>query len=315
MSAYAWAAVDDSGVHGKLQLETGPTKSRGIVVNIALSVVVPTCNRPQALHQCLESVQTAIERTGRSDIEVIVTDDSGNDDDSHRLVLLQHPQVRWGRGPRRGPASNRNAGVRRSLGAWILFVDDDCIVGPEWIAAFADAIANTPEGKVFEGKTVADRQRERLNEESPVNEAGGYLWSCNMAISRPLFDQLGGFCESFPYATMEDVDLRLRIQGIGERFPFVEAAVVCHPYRASKGLKFQIRHGESYLHLVARHPVLVSQARPWTWLTNAARRTKNLLVDAARCRFRGFFYGVMSLSIIVYYDFVAHLRHHGSRAS
>jgi GT2 family glycosyltransferase len=279
-----------------------------------VSVVIPTCNRPQLLHQCLRSVQGAIADSGRTDIEVIVNDD-GADDDSHRLVVAQYPQFSWARGPRRGPASNRNDGVRRARGLWIFFIDDDCIADPGWIAALLAAVTRHADCSVFEGRTEADRPRSRLDEESPVNTAGGYLWSCNMAIKRTLFEQLGGFCESFPYAAMEDVDLRLRIQGLGVLFPFVAQAVVCHPYRATKGIQFSIKHGKSYLHLVKRHPELVARAQWSTWLANAVRRTRNLFAEAFQCQFRGFCYGAINLSIGVYFDFVARLRHQGSRTS
>jgi GT2 family glycosyltransferase len=279
-----------------------------------VSVVIPTCNRPHLLDECLTSVAIAIKCAGRSDIEVVVNDDSGNDE-SQRLVLAKHTHVSWAPGPRRGPASNRNAAVLRARGHWIFFLDDDCIARPDWIRAFLAAIACNPDYSVFEGKTVADRERERLDEEAPVNAVGGYLWSCNMAIRRALFEQLGGFCESFPHAAMEDVDLRLRIQALGARFPFVANAVVCHPYRRVKGLQFSIKHGRSYIHLVTLHPELVARARWGTWLGNAVRRSKSLLFDAFRYNFRGFSYGVMSLSIGIYFDFMARLRTLGSRAS
>jgi GT2 family glycosyltransferase len=283
-------------------------------MNSTLSIVIPTCNRPELLDACLRSVREALLHGAHQDIEVVVTDDSPTDD-SQRLVQVRHPQVRWSAGPRRGPASNRNAGVRAATGSWILFVDDDCIVTREWVLAYLRAFERFPDACVFEGKTVADRPRRRMDEESPVNEHGGYLWSCNMAIRRDLFEELGGFCESFPYATMEDVDLRLRIASAGHRFPFIAEAVVCHPYRASKGLQFVVKNGRSYLHLVDRHPDLVTRRPILSGILNAARRAKALMLEAVRCRFKGFPFAAGSLFIIVYYDFVARLRSHGSSAS
>ena len=37
------------------------------------------------------------------------------------------PDVCWGKGKQNGPAGNRNAGVERVSGKWIVFIDDDCI--------------------------------------------------------------------------------------------------------------------------------------------------------------------------------------------
>jgi GT2 family glycosyltransferase len=198
------------------------------------SVVIPTCNRPEMLKDCLELVARAVTAAGAR-IEVIVTDDSA-DSRSHELLLANYPWARWVRGPRRGPAANRNAGAAAAAGAWIIFTDDDCLADPRWLRAYLDALDANPTSNVFEGKTVADRELRRLDEESPLNETGGYLWSCNMAIRRELFDRLGGFCESFPYATMEDVDLRLRLQEQGETFPFVPDAVIATPFGPPRAL-------------------------------------------------------------------------------
>jgi GT2 family glycosyltransferase len=161
------------------------------------SLIIPTCNRPDLLSKCLDAVAAAVGRS-QAPIEVIVTDDS-RDDASERLMAQRYAWARWVGGPRKGPAANRNTGARVASGRWLFFTDDDCIPDEGWLRAFLDRIRSAPDCSVFEGKTVADRERRRMDEEAPVNLAGGYLWSCNMAIRRELFDELGGFCESFPY--------------------------------------------------------------------------------------------------------------------
>jgi GT2 family glycosyltransferase len=272
-----------------------------------LSVVVPTCNRPELLHLCLEAVTRSIVVAGVPQVEIIVTDDSG-DDRTRDLIASTYPQTRWVRGPRRGPAANRNAGTAAARGCWILFTDDDCLPAPGWLQAYLGAMQANPQCNVFEGKTIADRNRHRLDEDSPVNETGGYLWSCNVAIRRELFEQLGGFCESFPYAAMEDVDLRLRLLERNEKFPFVADAVICHPYRSSKGVGFAVKTGRSYLHLIGRHPSLLGVA-PWrTCALTCARRVKQFLVDGVRHRFRGGAYAVACLFVVIYFEIAARLR-------
>lgn len=277
-----------------------------------LSIVIPTFNRPDLLRRCLDAVAIAIANAPKCRVEAIVTDDSGNDE-TRELIGLHYGWVRWARGPRRGPAANRNAGVSLSRGDWILFTDDDCIPSPQWVAAYQSAMESNRQSSVFEGKTIADRERRRFDEESPINCTGGYLWSCNVAIRRSLFDRLGGFCDTFPFAAMEDVDLRLRLIERGEKFPFVADAVVCHPFRATKGVGFAMRAARSYLHLVSRHPDLLG-ASPWrTCAALCARRTKHLLRDAVRYRFRGFSYAVSWLAISIYFEIAARARRRRSR--
>jgi len=271
------------------------------------AVVIPTCNSPDLLQKCLDALARSLTRVADTPIDVIVTDD-GAGTASRDLVAASYPWVRWIQGPRRGPAANRNNGVRASAGSWIFFTDDDCIPEEGWLQAFVESIRKTPDCKVFEGRTVTDRERQRMDEESPENQHGGYLWSCNVAIERAFFDRLGGFCETFPAAAMEDVDLRLRIQACNERFDFVPAAVVCHPYRPGKGLRFWIRHGESYVHLTERHPQLLGD-HMWRVLPrHIVRRTVATTRGAVRYRFRGLLHTAGVLCVLTWFDIVARLR-------
>ncbi len=269
-----------------------------------ISVIIPTCNRPDLLRRCLSAVTASIALAGLSDVEIVVSDDS-SDDLTRQLVLETFPTVLWVRGPRRGPAANRNTAVAASSGEWLLFTDDDCIPSADWVRGFTEALELRPGYRAFEGRTVADRERRRLDEESPVNDTGGYLWSCNMAIRRDLFESLSGFCEDFPYAAMEDVDFRLRLIASGEAFHFAPAASVCHPYRRSKGLGFAVKTGKSYLHLTARHPELLGSA-PWAACAlDCARRARQLLRDAYGLRGRGLAHALAALAIRVYFEIVA----------
>jgi GT2 family glycosyltransferase len=264
------------------------------------------------LGECLRLVEKAVAQAGAAPIEVIVTDDS-QDARTREVVGSTYPWVRWVRGPRRGPAANRNAGVAAASGSWVIFTDDDCLPEPLWLREYLGAMRAHPSCNVFEGRTVADRERRRLDEESPTNMTGGYLWSCNMAIRRKLFDSMGGFCESFPHAAMEDVDLRLRLEAQHEAFPFVFGATVCHPLRSGKGVRFTVKAGRSYLHLVARHPVLLGR-RPWlSFAFNCARRIRQLLREAAQCRGRGLAQAIACLAVAVYFEAAARIR--GTRSA
>ena len=282
-------------------------RTESVANTCPVSIIIPTCNRPDLLRVCLAAVADAIAAIEMTAVEVIVTDDSA-DDRTQNLVARSYSWARWIRGPRRGPAANRNNGVRASHGAWLLFTDDDCIPAATWLLAYVKAMQAHPECNIFEGKTIADRQRLRLDEESPVNPTGGYLWSCNMAVRRDTFNLLGGFCETFPYAAMEDVDFRLRLHEHAEVFLFVADGVVCHPYRACKGIAFAVKTGQSYLHLVRRHPDMLGRAPWWTCALTCARRTKQVLRDAFRYRFRGIAFAVANLAVVMYFEVAARVR-------
>jgi len=257
-----------------------------VPMNAIATVVIPTYQRPDLLRECLASVERARLAVGQAVIDVVVTDDS-RDDQSKHLVETSFKNVRYVRGPQRGPASNRNCGAALATGRWLVFMDDDCIADEGWLQGYLSAFASHPDQQLFEGRTRADRPRKTYAEESPVNETGGHLWSCNMAITADLFKRLEGFCESFPHPALEDVDLRLRLESEGFRPVFAPAASVCHPYRPMRELAFFRKHTASYAHLLSLHPKLVESL---TWLgiaTDTARMLFSLVKNVLRYGFAG----------------------------
>jgi len=250
------------------------------------SIVVPTCNRYPALSRCLAALQPQLEKLGPETCEIIVTDDSP-DDASKSKIATDFPGVRWQQGPRRGPAANRNSGAKGSQGDWLVFVDDDCIPRANLLSAYREAMAQNPRVLVFEGAIVEECPRTRLDEEAPLNKNGGYLWSCNFMIQRELFFALDGFCELFPYAALEDVDLRERLKKKGLPFLFVSEASVIHPWRIFRPARQQIKiQTLSHQLFYARHPDQ-RETIPQVLQSGARSLFRGLFMDGPRLHFRG----------------------------
>jgi GT2 family glycosyltransferase len=184
------------------------------------SVIIPTCHRPELLAQCLRGLSA-------SDVEIIVSDDSG-DDATRAVVERDFPRARWVAGPRRGPAANRNHGARAAIGDWLAFVDDDCQPQQDWLAALERAAGDVD---VVEGCTVAPGAIDSPFEEHVENIHGGVLWSCNFGIRRVAFERLGGFDEHFLEAGGEDMEFAWRVAQAGLRVRFAPDALVHHPPR------------------------------------------------------------------------------------
>ncbi len=206
-----------------------------------ISVVIPTCRRPDLLARCLDRLAPGAQTLPADQYEVIVTDDG--EPTVERFLTEKYPWVSWGPGPRRGPAANRNAGARRARGEWLAFTDDDCVPDPNWLAGFTTA---THAGcRVYEGKTTCMAGIHSPFDLAPVNITGGWLWSCNILIRRDTFEGVGGFDEVFLYPHMEDVDLRERLVQAGYPFEFVPGAAVDHPPRRLPSGRQLARYHES----------------------------------------------------------------------
>jgi GT2 family glycosyltransferase len=216
-----------------------------------ISVIIATCNRIDLLTNCISRLLGP----GKADFEIIVTDDS-NDDSAKGIVCAMDAQITWTRGPRTGPAANRNHGATFAKYNWLLFLDDDCLPSFTLMEAYRNAISTYQEITVFEGCIRADRKQKSHIEEAPVNENGGFLWSCNFLIRKEVFfGQLNGFDDRFPYAAMEDVDFYYRVKKQGIKTMFIQEAMVIHPWRLQTDLyAVTIKRFGSTLYFLQKHP-------------------------------------------------------------
>jgi len=217
-----------------------------------LSVVIPTCGRPSLLDECLNRLHPRHQSLSQSLYEVIVTDDSP-DGSTKELMRTHHPDIRWCKGPSRGPAANRNCGAALASGSWLVFLDDDCIPSSDLLESYYRAVSSDSGTLVFEGRISPHGKKTRVDQQAPINETGGCLWSCNFCISREFFAQLRGFDENFPVASMEDIDLRERILEIGEHIDFLHNASVLHPWLRKKGCDFIRSHAASLVYFCNKH--------------------------------------------------------------
>jgi GT2 family glycosyltransferase len=193
-----------------------------------LSVIIPTRHRNDLLAKCLEKLHPDIQQISGDDYEVIITDDSENNP-AQALINDQFPWARWIEGPRKGPAANRNNGAKHAKGAWLVFIDDDCLPESSLLRAYRNEI-NKNEFKALEGSIEKEHDQTRYDEVAPINTTGGNFWSCNIALEKEVFISVNGFNEGFPYPTMEDTDLYNTLRQ-KTAIKFLPEAKVIHPWR------------------------------------------------------------------------------------
>ena len=88
------------------------------VVQLLVSVIIPTFNSGKFLAACLESLKRQTWR----EMEVIIVDDGSMDS---TLEIAKIHECRVIKNPKRGRAEAKNEGIRRSLGEYLLFIDSD----------------------------------------------------------------------------------------------------------------------------------------------------------------------------------------------
>ena len=142
-------------------------------MNPAVSVVVPTCGRPDLLRRCVAALEA--QSLPGDAYEIIVVDDTL---------------------PRRGPAAARNIGWRRARAPIVAFTDDDAVPDRDWLARGLAAFA--PGIDAVTGRIVTPlpaRPTDFEQNERPLERAE--VVTANCFVRREVLVRLGGVDESF----------------------------------------------------------------------------------------------------------------------
>lgn len=237
-----------------------------------IDIVIPSAGRLPDLQRLLRSLYRCCGESMPGAVAgITVTDDRYTAAEAGQLAA-EFPAVRYIAGPARGPAANRNHGARQGRAAWVLFLDDDCYLEADLLRAYLGQMERTPGCDVLEGAIHPVGLRPNGNHHAPLNLTGGCLWSCNLLVRRQVFQHVGGFDEQFPYACMEDVDLRERLRAAHAQACFVPDAAVFHPWRSISEREVT-RQIISHAIYAAKHPAFV---QAWTPL-HALRMAKGRL--------------------------------------
>lgn len=188
-----------------------------------ITVVICTMGRPTILEHTLQAldVQTDV------DFDIVVVDDSQPLDPGAARRAREQQRFRLVRGDGDGLSRARNRGWQAAAAPWVVFLDDDVIPEPDWIAQLREAMRCHPDADVVSGPvaaeavpgghelviTIAEVERDEL-----LSGARTPPWRIGltvaMAIRRGVLEALGGYDERigpgrvFPSA--EDVDFNYR---------------------------------------------------------------------------------------------------------
>lgn len=266
-----------------------------------LSVVICTYKRPELLRKCLEQVCYK-QTVDRNTYEVIVSDDN-SDGITKKMVDQEFPLVKYFKGPEKGFGANRNNGSKEARGDWLVFTDDDCLPESQWLETYYNAITQNTDAKVLEGKTITDRPQMRFDEQAPINEEGGKLWGCNLAVEKETYFKVGGYPEDFSLY-MEDIEFHVKVKEANYSILFLEQAVVCHPYRRSIPIKKYFYIINATKRIIDRHPDLKANYTFRLLLKIAVTKTSFNFITLLKYRLRGVRYFI-AYTVFSFYKVVA----------
>ena len=205
----------------------------------SISIVIPVRNGAATLEACLAAACAAA-RAGRA--EVVVVDDASGDASAEiarrfpcRLVRLE---------ARGGVSRARNAGARVAAGELLLFIDADCLLPPDAVAAARAAYGDRTD-LVLGGTYTpvpADRdffsrfQSAFIHHFETKRASPDYVAAHAMLVDAARFRSTGGFVEGAfigVAASVEDVELSHRLRRAGCELAMSPALDVTHVFRFS----------------------------------------------------------------------------------
>lgn len=190
-----------------------------------LSVVIPTFQRNDTLAVLLESLAPGAQTLPTNEYEVIVSD-AGVNSTAETMLRERFSWAHRIAAPGAPPGANRNTGARQAHGEWLVFIDDDCRIGPEFLAGYLDR-ARRGDCEVIEGRITC---REKVNSpfrRQPERLRAGLFFTGTLAVRRDVFFSVGPFDEDLHVA--EDMEFGHRLTAAGARAVFCAEASADHP--------------------------------------------------------------------------------------
>ena len=247
-------------------------------VSTKVSIIIPNYNGQKYLGDCIDSLYRL--DFPRDQYEIIVVDNASSDS-SKGFILSTYLDVALIQAERNlGFADGCNLGIKNSRGEYIVLLNNDTVVDPNWLKELV-AVADSD-------KEVAIVGSKLLFKHIPheIQNAGSYLTGrgdggdmgshqpdegqfdttrevmavcgASMLVRRTLIEEIGALDEDF-FAYYEDEDLCYRTRLYGKKIIFASKSVVYHVHAATSGewsplFTFLVFRNKLLIHLKNSHP-------------------------------------------------------------
>jgi len=217
-----------------------------------ISIIILNYNAGKLLKECVNSIY----ESNYKNFEIIVVDNDSKDN-SHIECREKFPLINLIENKKNfGYCEGNNIGIRQSKGKFIIILNPDTIVDPNWIDELLNGYKKSGDGiyqpkfLTIDNKSIiqstgnmiqlfgfgysrnkGDKDEKEFNTIETINYASG---TC-LFTSRQIFEKLDMF-DSFLFAYHDDLDLCWRASMQGIQSYYVPTSIVFHP---SEGFSFK----------------------------------------------------------------------------
>ena len=206
------------------------------------SVVIPTYNRLEMLMRVLASLE---KQKDAPEFEVIVINDGSTDPTENVATMHWDLPLTFRTQPNSGPSAARNHGVSLARGRFVVFIGDDTVPEPLFLAEHARTHHDTNDDSLIAclGFTGWPREERVTAFMDYINDYGlqfgyklirdgqtvpfNFFYTSNLSIDRELLAS-HPFDTTFPAAAWEDIELAYRLERKGLKIRYNAKAVTRH---------------------------------------------------------------------------------------
>ena len=202
-----------------------------------VSIIIVNYNGKELLQKCLDSLL----KVNYNNFEIILVDNNSTDG-SVEFITKNYPSLIIIKlDSNKGFAEPNNVAAKISKGKYLLFLNNDTVVTPNFISemvkvmetdkkiAICQSLLLKPDGSVDSSGDFIDHlgvvynSKTKIDEIREVSSARG----ASMLVRSDIFEKLDGFDQKF-FVTFEDVDLCWRSWILGYRVLIIPTSIVYH---------------------------------------------------------------------------------------
>jgi glycosyltransferase involved in cell wall biosynthesis len=234
------------------------------------SVVIPTHNRLDMLLRVVAALEAQVDAPP---FEIIVISDGSMDNTD--AVMTRRRGITFRTQPNHGPGRARNHGVSLALGQFVVFLGDDTVPEPQFLAEHARVHRASNDDPLLAclGYTGWPEKTRVTSFMHYINDYGlqfgyrliedgavvpfNFFYTSNISIDRKLLTKYP-FDTTFPAAAWEDIELAYRLDREGLKIRYNARAVTRHhhPMTVDSFARRQYTVGKSGAIFYRKHPDL-----------------------------------------------------------